>query len=296
VKSCLDCIPCFFDQALRIGRMATDDEEKIKKLLDEIGAALKDIPLESTPPEAGRVIQRKVREIIGTTDPYKDIKNESTKESLRLYPYLKKEVEKSNDRLLTAIRVAIAGNVIDMGPNKSFNIEKDMNEILRKDFAVCDYGKFKQCLDITDDILYIGDNAGESVFDKILIEEMEKPVIYVVRGMPVINDITYEDAIRAGIDKVATILSSGTDAAGTVLRTCSDEFKEAYSSSRFIVSKGQGNYEALSGERRPIFFLLKAKCRVIADDIGVNEDDIVLKGPNTDYLYHALKCEGGESL
>ena len=264
--------------------MATDDEEKIKRLLDEIGAVLKDIPLKSTPPEAGRIIQRKVREITGTIDPYKDMKYESTKESLRLYPYLKKEVEKSNDRLLTAIRVAIAGNVIDMGPSKSFDIEKDVDEILRKNFAVCDYRKFKQCLDRTDDILYIGDNAGESVFDKILIEEMKKPVVYVVRGMPVINDVTYEDAIQAGIDKVATILSSGTDAAGTVLETCSDEFKEIYNNSRFIVSKGQGNYEALSEERRPIFFLLKAKCRVIADDIGVNEDDIVLRGPSTTYL------------
>jgi uncharacterized protein with ATP-grasp and redox domains len=86
VKSCLDCIPCFLDQALRIGRMVTDDEERIKKLLDEIGAALKDIPLESTPPEAGRIIQRKIREIMGAVDPYKDIKNESTKKSLKLYP------------------------------------------------------------------------------------------------------------------------------------------------------------------------------------------------------------------
>lgn len=284
MRSCLECVPCFFDQALRIGRVATDDEQKIKRLLDEIGAALKDIPLESTPPEAGRVIQRKIREIMGSIDPYKDIKDESTKRALRLYPHLKKAVERSNDRLLTAIRVAIAGNVIDMGPNKSFNIERDVDEILRKDFAVCDHDRFKHCLDETNEILYIGDNAGECVFDKVLIEEMKKPVTYVVRGMPVINDATYEDAIQAGIDEVATILSSGTDAAGTVLGTCSDEFREVYNNARFVVSKGQGNYEALSGERRPIFFLLKAKCRVIADDISVNEDDIVLRGPNTDYL------------
>lgn len=284
MKSCLDCIPCFFDQALRIGRMATNDERKIKELLDEVGMMLKDIPLESTPPETGRLIQRKIREIIGNSDPYKDIKRENTRESLRLYPHLKREVEKSNDRLLTAIRIAIAGNVIDMGPNKSFNIEEDLDEILRRDFAICDYDRFKQRLVKTDDILYIGDNAGESVFDRVLIEEMGKSVTYVVRGIPVINDVTYQDAIEAGLDKVATILSSGTDAAGTVLETCSDEFKEIYRNSGFIVSKGQGNYEALSEEKHPIFFLLKAKCRVIADDIGVNEDDIILKGPNTDYL------------
>ncbi len=283
MKSCLDCIPCFFDQALRIGRMATNDEKKIKELLDEVGMMLRNIPLESTPPETGRLIQRKIREVIGNSDPYKDIKHGNIQKSLRLYPHLKREVERSSDRLLTAIRIAIAGNVIDLAPNKSFNVEEDLDEILRKDFAICDYGKFRQLLGKTDDILYIGDNAGESVFDKVLIEEMRKPVTYVVRGIPVINDVTYQDAIEAGIHKVASILSSGTDAAGTVLETCSVEFREVYGKSRFIVSKGQGNYEALSEENRPIFFLLKAKCRVIADDIGVNEDDIILKGPNTDY-------------
>jgi len=284
MRSCLECIPCFLDQALRIGRKATNDEEKIKRLLDEVGAAIKDIPLDSTPPEAGRVIQRKIREIMGQNDPYKEIKNESTINSLKLYPHLKEEVQRSSDSLLTAIRVAIAGNIIDMGPNKGFDIVKDVDDVLRKDFAICDYHKFRQYLDEVDKILYIGDNAGECVFDRVLIEEMKKPVTYVVRGIPVINDATHEDAVQAGIDRVADILSSGTDAAGTVLNTCSDEFKDVYNNSRFIISKGQGNYEALSGEERPIFFLLKAKCRVIADDIGVDEDDIILKGPNTDYL------------
>ena len=128
--------------------------------------------------------------------------------------------------------------------------------------------------------MYIGDNAGECVFDRILIEEMKKPVIYVVRDMPIINDATYEDAVQAGIDKVATILSSGTDAPGTILKTCSAEFKNVYKNSKLIISKGQGNYEALSNERRPIFFLLKAKCDVIADDIGISKGDILLKGIN----------------
>ncbi|MGB5617365.1 MAG: ARMT1-like domain-containing protein [Desulfobacterales bacterium] len=103
----------------------------------------------------------------------------------------------------------------------------------------------------------------------------KKPTIYVVRDIPVINDATYEDAVQAGIDKVATIISSGTSAPGTILKTCNAEFIKTYKNSKFIISKGQGNYEALSNEC-PIFFLLKAKCRVIANDIGVNEGDIVL--------------------
>lgn len=280
MKTYLDCIPCFFNQALRAGRIATRDENKLKNLLDEIGTMLRYIPLESTPPEIGMLIYEKVRKITGEFDPYRKIKRENIKKALALYNSLKNEVERSNDRLLTAIRIAIAGNVIDFAVNGDFNIEEEIDEILKKDFAIFDYDKFKSYLDKTDEILYIGDNAGETVFDRILIEEMKKPVIYVVREIPVINDVTYEDAIQAGIDKVASILSSGTSAPGTVLKTCSTEFKRLYKNSKFVIAKGQGNYEGLSDEKHPIFFLLKAKCRVIANDIGVNEGDIVLKGIN----------------
>jgi len=277
MRTYLDCLPCFLSQALRAARLATHDEKKIKKVLDEVGMTLRNLPLESTPPETGRLIYHKVGEITGNLDPYREIKSESTKKALSLYPFLKSQVVKSTDRLLTAIRIAIAGNVIDFGPNRDFDLKDEVDEILEKDFAVFDYRGFIDCLDETREILYIGDNAGECVFDKILIEEMKKPTLYAVRKTPVINDATYDDAIQAGIDKVATILSSGTDAPGTILKTCSSEFLNVYKDSNFIISKGQGNYEALSNERRSIFFLLKAKCRVIADDIGVDEGDIILK-------------------
>lgn len=280
MRTYLDCIPCFFNQALRAGRMVTGDEKKLKRLLDEVGRVLRDIPVENTPPETGMLIYEKISRITGEYDPYKEIKRKNISKILRLYPALKKEVEKSDDRLLTAIRLAIAGNVIDFGVNKKFDIEEEIDIVLKKDFAIFDYEKFKRYLDKTDEILYIGDNAGESVFDRILIEEIKKPVTYVVREIPVINDVTREDAINAGIDKVARILSSGTSAPGTVLKTCSSEFMEIYGRSKFIISKGQGNYEGLSEEKGLIFFLLKAKCWVIAADIGVKEGDIVLKGIN----------------
>jgi len=280
MKTYLDCIPCFFNQALRAGRIATDDEGKIKRILDEIGIALKDIPLESTPPETGRLIYKKVREITGNYDPYKEIKIENTHKALSLYHSLKQKVEQSDDSLLSAIRIAIAGNIIDFGVNRDFDIEKEIYEVLEKDFSIYDYQKFKECLGKADDILFIGDNAGESVFDRILIEELKKPTIYVVRDEPVINDVTYDDALLAGIDKVATIVSSGTNAPGTILTTCNNEFRKLYHDSKFVISKGQGNYEGLSDEKKPIFFMLKVKCYVIAKDIGVTEGDIVLKGIN----------------
>lgn len=277
MKTYLDCLPCFLLQALRGARIATDDEKRIKKVVDEVGMMLKEIPLEITPPESGRLVYHKINEITGHVDPYGALKRESTTKALSLYPSLKRQVEKAEDRLLAAIKIAIAGNVIDFGANWGFDLKHDIDQVFGQNFVICDYGQFKDCLDNTSEILYIGDNAGECVFDKILIEEMKKPVIYAVRNVPVINDATYEDAVQAGIDNVATILSSGTDAPGTILKTCSAEFKKIFNNSRLIISKGQGNYEALSNEERPIFFLLKVKCHVIANDIGVNEGNIVLK-------------------
>ena len=275
-----DCIPCFFQQALRAGRIATDDEAAIKKLLDEIGMMLKDIAPESTPTETGMMIYEKVREIIGNTDPFKEVKQRSTREALKIYPSLKRMVQESDDSLLSAIRFAIAGNVIDLGPSGTFDIEKEIAEVLQKRFAIFDYKAFKSHLKRCQSVVYIGDNAGETVFDKLLIEQLKKSVIYVVRRIPVINDATREDAIEAGIDKVATIISSGTSAPGTILHTCSNEFVELLNQSEFILAKGQGNYEALSDIDLRIFFLLKVKCQVIADHLGVRKDDIVLKGAN----------------
>ena len=280
MRTYLDCIPCFFGQALRAARIATNDEKQIKRLLDEVGMMLKEISLESTPPEIGRLIYGKVREITGNPDPYREIKRESTEKGLALYDSLREKIKRSGDGLLTAIRISIAGNVIDLGVNREFDIEQEMEEVAQKEFAICDYEAFKSCLDKTEEILFIGDNAGESVFDRILIEQLKKPVIYVVRETPVINDVTFEDAVQAGLDQVATILSSGTNAPGTVLETCSAEFIELLNSSEFVISKGQGNYEGLSGEKVRIFFLLKAKCPIIANDIGVTVDDIILKGIN----------------
>ena len=273
------------DQALRAGRIATKDEEKIMRVLDEVGMMLRDIPLESTPPETGRLIYQKIKEITGNGDPYKQIKSRNTSMALTLYPSLKKKVEGSKDRLLTAIRMAIAGNVIDFGPNRDFDMEREIDEALQRDFAINHYGAFKDHLKEADEVLYLGDNAGECVFDRILIEEIKKPVTFVVRDMPVINDATYEDAVEAGIDGVAAILSSGTDAPGTILETCSAEFMRIYNGSPLIISKGQGNYEALSGESRPIFFLLKAKCHVIANDLDVHKGALILKGTKSSQTY-----------
>ena len=278
MRTYLECIPCFMQQAFRTASIATSDEKKIKEVLNVVGENIKSIPMENTPPEMGNIIYQKIREITGVHDPYKKIKEDNIKEALSLYPELKRNIEDSDDRLLTAIRIAIAGNVIDLGVNKNFNIVDDIKQILKQDFAIFDYENFKNQLNKAKSVLYLGDNAGESVFDKLLIEELGKHVTYAVREIPVINDCIIDDAIASGIDKVAEVISSGSTAPATILDLCNDKFLELFKNADLIISKGQGNYEGLSQVNRSVFFMLKAKCKVIAKDLDVLEDDIVLKG------------------
>jgi len=277
MRTYLDCIPCFFVQALKAARIAGADENMQKKILDEVSKLVPDFPLESTPPEMGRIVYQLVSKLTGNEDPFREIKKSSNQLILNLYPKLKMMVKNSEDRLLTAIKLATAGNIIDYGAPASFEIEEEVANCLKSNFAVFDYLEFKQALDNTKSVLYLGDNAGEIVFDKLLIEELGKNIIYVVKDKPIINDALIEDARDCGIDKIARVISSGSDAPGTVLNLCSREFLEIYHEAPLIISKGQGNFETLSEEKAPIFYLLKVKCPVIAKDIGCKVNDMILK-------------------
>jgi hypothetical protein len=215
--------------------------------------------------------------VTGVNDPFRDLKAKSIDKALALYPSLKRLLGEAKDPLETAVRLAIAGNVIDFGANPDFQLEQDIEEVFQKAPAINHYQGFKEQLGRAQDIVYLGDNAGETVFDRLLIETMNKPVTFVVRESPIINDATEEDALASGLGEVATIVSSGCDAPGTVLGGCSEPFLAHLDRADLIISKGQGNYETLSQEKRPIFFLLKAKCPVIARDLGVKVGDIVIK-------------------
>jgi uncharacterized protein with ATP-grasp and redox domains len=277
MKTYLDCIPCFMNQALRAARIASSDETKIKLILDNVGDCIKNFSLDTIPPIMGEFIYKEVSRISGNPDPYKEIKKKHIAEALELIPHLKTKINNSKDKLLTAIKIAIAGNVIDLGVEKSFNIKNDIETIIKQDFAISDYEQFKIDLKKATFILYIGDNAGESVFDSLLIEQLKLPVIYVTREKAVINDCTYQDAIDSKLDEVASIISSGCSAPSTIFNKCNKEFLDLYNKATLIISKGQGNFEGLSNSNRPIYFLLKAKCKLIAKHLDVIEDSIVLK-------------------
>ena len=164
-----------------------------------------------------------------------------------------------------------------MGVNKAFDIVKDVKYILDQDFAIFDYNSFKNQLKKTKSILYIGDKVGESVFDKILIKELRKPVKYAVRSIPIINDVTFEDAIASGLDEVAELIDSGCKSPGVILDQSTPEFLNLFNKSDLVISKGQGNFEGLSDCNRQVFFLLKAKCQIISNHLGIKEGSIILK-------------------
>ena len=290
MRTYLDCIPCFFRQALDMTRITGVDEATQKRVLNEVSKLIPDFPLDASPPKMGREIYRIVKGITGKNDPFKKIKQKSNKLVLDIYPKLKEEIRSSDDKLLAAVELAIAGNVIDYGVKNSLDIDKEIEKILARDFAGSgngsnhnfDYQEFKDALNNARSILYLGDNTGEIVFDKLLIEELNKissdiKIVYVVRDKPVINDALMEDAISCGLDKIVDVISSGCDAPGTILDLCSKEFLKLYKNAELVISKGQGNFETLADENRSIFFLFKVKCPVIANHTGFNMGDIVLK-------------------
>lgn len=293
MKTYLECIPCFFKQALEATRIAGVGEVKQKEVIIELCKLIPNFSLEATPPEMGRVLYKLIKEITGEEDPFKEIKQRNNELALSLYPNLKKKVKDSQDKLLTAIILAITGNVIDYGAKSSLNIEEEINNCLNNDIdefnkAIFDYPQFRDALNNSKTILYLGDNSGEIVFDRILIEEIlkekgeKKEIIFAVRDKPVINDALIEDAYICGIDKIAKVISSGSDAPGTILKYCSNQFLQIYKTSDMIISKGQGNFETLSNEDRQIFFLFKVKCNVIAKEVlAYNKNckvgDIILK-------------------
>lgn len=277
MKTYLDCIPCFMSQALRAARAATDDEKIIKKVMDDVGKLISKIPLESSPPQTGALIYQKVREITNNPDPYFEQKRSNIKHAQKFIPLMVKALNNSSDRLETAIRLAVAGNVIDLGVDRVMNLAKDIEDALTQDFASFSYDEFKADLAEAKHILYIGDNSGEAVFDKILIQEMKKSIIFAVRGIPVINDITTVEAKIVGIHEVAEVISSGSTAPGAVLELCNESFVKEIREADLIIAKGQGNYEALSECGIPIYFALKVKCKVIAKNIGAEVGDIVFE-------------------
>lgn len=272
------CIPCIINQAYSIAKIFTNgDKETQLNIVKKVCEEVRNINSDFTAPLFSKVMQKIVEDNLRVKNPYQNIKETNLDEAENYIPYLKTMYENSVDKLELALRIAIPGNIIDLGANPNFNIINEVNKITSDNIDLSSLQKFKEDLVNSNLILYIGDNYEEALFDKFLLNELNhKRVVYAVRSKPILNDITIEDAYKLGMDKICEVIESGSTIAGTDLRECTNEFMDLYKSADMVISKGQGNYETLIDESRPIYFLFKVKCEVVALRCGVQNGNGVL--------------------
>jgi damage-control phosphatase, subfamily I len=272
MKTCIDCLPCFLRQALDAARMVSPEPVIHERIIREVVRWIGEMDLHESPPVTAQRIHRRLREITGVEDPYRAAKDHFNRMALSLLPELRIQIKAAPDPLNMAVRLAIAGNVIDMGAHSQVteaDVRESCSHALQEPFTG-DMSAFRQSAAEARSILYLADNAGEIVFDRLLIEQlMPAPVTLAVRGAPVINDATLTDARAAGLHDIVEVIDNGSDAPGTILEDCSRDFNRRFIESDMIIAKGQGNFESLSEEKRSVYFLFKAKCPVIAADVGL---------------------------
>ncbi|NOZ85235.1 MAG: DUF89 family protein [Deltaproteobacteria bacterium] len=287
MKIFLDCIPCFLMQALDACRIATVDPVVHERIIRRVLHGLGDIPFDDSPPQMGAIIHRIVREETGHPDPYHPVKARFNRLAQGLLPILRNKIESCDDPFAAAVRVAVSGNIIDFAQGTGLDeseVETAIDDSLSQVFDIDHLARLEAALDGASSILYLGDNAGEIVLDRLLLQQLPKDIVtFVVRGAPVINDATIEDAEAAGLTELVEVIDNGSDIPGTVLEECSPAFVKRFQEADIVISKGQGNYETLSDAGREVFHLLKVKCPVIARDIGcpVGSRVVLQKKPNS---------------
>ncbi len=268
MRTHFDCIPCAIRQVLDSIRMVTDDEAMHEKVLRKALGLWHDMDMRESPPAVARKVHRMLREMTGVADPYLEVKQRYNRLAMEMVDDLEETVASSADRMETAVRLAIAGNIIDFGVNSDVDesvVEGTIARSLTDPLDLEALIEFKVAIAEATEILYLGDNAGEIVFDRLLIEQMPRQkVTFVVRGAPILNDVLMADAEMVGVTDLVEVIDNGADAPGTILDICSKAFRKRFEKADLIISKGQGNFETLNECQRDIFFLLRPKCAVLA--------------------------------
>lgn len=274
-----ECIPCIVNSYLRLVETDVIPENLQEGLLRKLLLFLSETDYSQSPPALGRELHQIIREELKDPDPYLRIKKKYNKMMLDLYPSFRERVEQSDDPFDTAMRLAIAGNVIDFGAKYQFDVMETIDQVVHKKLAIDDSRMLRKSLEQAQTLLYIGDNCGEIVLDKLFLESIQVPRKYfVVRQGPIINDITPDDAIMTGMDLVAQVITTGDVAPGAVWETSSEEFRNLFNLADVVISKGQGNLEGLLNvPHDQLYFLLVTKCDLIAETIGVGKGAYVIK-------------------
>lgn len=268
-----ECITCIVEQNLKVIRRVVTGRSHQEAAMLEVSQFATTASPQWSPPYVAREVHRIIRRWSGAEDPYYADKLRFNRAALDLVAQLKTIVQTSADPFATAARIAVAGNIIDPsivhGLDEAHLVET-IERVLVEPLAFDDTDELRAAVAQADRILYLGDNAGEIVLDRLFIEELPRErITFVVRGGPVLNDALLEDAEAAGITRLVTVIDNGSDIAGTVLEDCSAALREAFDAADLVIAKGQGNFETLSEVAHPgMFFLLKVKCPVVARHIG----------------------------
>ncbi|BAW32243.1 MAG TPA: DUF89 domain-containing protein [Methanothermobacter sp.] len=276
MKVYYECAPCFLRQAREALDLATDDAKLKLKIMTKIVNLLNSMFREgAVSNEIGTSIHRLIKEMTNNKDPYANEKKRCNRIAQSFLPTARKFL-KNNNNLEDFIKVAITGNIIDFGAlGLDFNHEKVVIEALHSPLEINHTRILEKALEEAGELLYLADNTGEIIFDRLLIEkllEYDLHVIIAVKDRPILNDACIEDAFEAGLHKFADIVTTGTDSVGVIYHEFSDEFREIFDKSPLIIAKGLGNYEGLTEAplgKKQVFCLLNAKCTAIAKDIGV---------------------------
>lgn len=279
MRTTLDCVPCYLQHAVHIGRMVTDDPDLRRQILQVALRRAAELDLAVPPPALAGELHACIRALTGVADPYRQIKDESTRFALELLPALRHEVERAADPFEVVVRLVIAGNIIDFGANQELRLDdvhRVIAEALTQPLERTAVVRLRQAMDRARRILYLGDNCGEIVFDRLLIEPYRDRITFAVRGGPILNDATRADAAASGLDGLVRIIDTGDATPGVLLPGCSTEFRDEFDAADLIVAKGQGNFETLNDSPRPVAFLFKAKCHVVAREIGVPLGSLVV--------------------
>jgi len=275
----IDCFPCFLRQTVIALNQVYTPPELQEEILRNALSILQNAEMNRPPAYTGTLVHRMIRKRLGM-DPFHKVKSEYNGIAMRLYPGMKERVRDGKDPLWTAARLAIAGNIIDFGIFTSVDIDRAVADALKEEISVDEYDSFSAAVEEATEVLYLLDNAGEIVFDRLLIEELVrkgKTVRAVVKGSPVLNDVTFADASRINLHEICELLDNGSDAIGTILEWTSQEFQAQFHSADLIISKGQGNFETISGNGKSAYHLFQSKCDVVSKDLGLSPGSMILK-------------------
>ena len=283
MKISYECGPCFLRQAREAMDLSCDDDELKLEIMSDIFKLLSEnFYIDTNSNKTGSTIHGIIKAKTGCYDPYYNEKIEANEIALKYLPDVK-EILKKDDSLESYVKIAIIGNILDFG---AFTLDDDIESVikdsLKKDLTICDIEEFEKSLKKHDKVLYLVDNTGEIVFDKLLLEKIKQydlDITIAVKSQPILNDACMEDAINIGLDEFGEIVEIGAGTVGYVDSEISDEFREIFNSHEFVISKGMGNYEGLTEidlSSKDIYFLLCAKCNTISRDIGVNLPDMLL--------------------